>query len=364
MENDLHRSRRLDALRGVAILAVVTFHYGHAFVAARLPALSPLVNTLWVGVDLFFVLSGFLLGGILLRNREAPWYFSTFYGRRFLRIVPLYAVCVVGFFLLFRSSQSPLPLIFFVQNIQWGIAGIFGSSDEITPTWSLAVEEQFYLVLPLLIILCPPRVLPKVLLALILAAPAVRAVLHAAGYRHAAYEFMPARMDALFAGVLVAWAYRQPGLIARRRGTVLALTAAAGAVVVAIVAAGQDVLDWWMAVPGYSAVAIFFAGIVALVASGKERGGIVVWALSRAGLGAYSIYLFHMPVLGLMADYFGTWPRAIAASLAMLTLLAWACWMLIERPCIALGHRILRYYGRLAPGPDESAINGLAITLG
>ncbi len=133
MENDLHRSRRLDALRGVAILAVVTFHYGHGFVAARLPALSPLVNTLWVGVDLFFVLSGFLLGGILLRNREAPWYFSTFYGRRFLRIVPLYAVCVVGFFLLFRSSQSPLPLIFFVQNIQWGIAGIFGSSDRSRP---------------------------------------------------------------------------------------------------------------------------------------------------------------------------------------------------------------------------------------
>ena len=287
MENDLHRSRRLDALRGVAILAVVTFHYGHGFVAARLPALSPLVNTLWVGVDLFFVLSGFLLGGILLRNREAPWYFSTFYGRRFLRIVPLYAVCVVGFFLLFRSSQSPLPLIFFVQNIQWGIAGIFGSSDEITPTWSLAVEEQFYLVLPLLIILCPPRVLPKVLLALILAAPAVRAVLHAAGYRHAAYEFMPARMDALFAGVLVAWAYRQPGLIARRRGTVLALTAAAGAVVVAIVAAGQDVLDWWMAVPGYSAVAIFFAGIVALVA--WARSAATSWCGRYRGPGSAPI---------------------------------------------------------------------------
>src|SRR5258708_38376677 len=82
------RVGQLDGLRGVAVGLVVLFHYGSAITGSRL--LLPIISRGWVGVDLFFVMSGFLIGGIVVANRDAVNFYSVFYLRRFLRIFPLY----------------------------------------------------------------------------------------------------------------------------------------------------------------------------------------------------------------------------------------------------------------------------------
>jgi peptidoglycan/LPS O-acetylase OafA/YrhL len=138
----------------------------------------------WSGVDLFFVLSGFLIGGILLDARSSPRYFQTFYLRRAYRILPLYFL-VIGLSLLPHllaqfsvaraAHTTPLPLPWlsyatFTQNFWMAYLGVFGPSG-MGITWSLAIEEQFYLSIPLLIRNVRPRNLMIVLLMVIPARP-------------------------------------------------------------------------------------------------------------------------------------------------------------------------------------------------
>src|SRR5262245_52627749 len=132
------RSEPLDAIRGLAISLVIACHY---FDFDRGVA----------GVDLFFVLSGYLIGGMLLDSREQPAYFSSFYGRRAFRILPLYWLLLVivppahwGYYL------------FFAQQIPWMQSG-YPVHEPSFVTWSLAIEEQFCLILPGLIYWLPHR---------------------------------------------------------------------------------------------------------------------------------------------------------------------------------------------------------------
>src|SRR5665213_604282 len=160
------RIPELDGLRGMAILLVMVGHY---FSVPGVGAVS-LLNGYWfrlgwTGVDLFFVLSGFLIGGILLDARGSSNYFKTFYARRFFRIIPLYYAWILLYVVLApvvrmffsdrigpvqRVDGSILAHLFFLQNfhefLKSGASFWWFSS-----TWSLAVEEQFYLVAPLLV---------------------------------------------------------------------------------------------------------------------------------------------------------------------------------------------------------------------
>src|SRR5260370_19570686 len=161
------RIPELDGIRGIAIGMVLI---AHCFAIVSRPgsalayALVPL-RLDWTGVDLFFVLSGFLIGGILLDARESSNYFRVFYTRRFFRIVPIYAVLLVcaGFTIylsdarIFRRYEEMLTgrlpwwyFLTFAQNIGMSIHKVWGTFP-LGVTWSLAVEEQFYLTLPLLI---------------------------------------------------------------------------------------------------------------------------------------------------------------------------------------------------------------------
>src|SRR5260370_30220392 len=112
---------------------------------------------MWSGVDLFFVLSGFLIGGILMDSKDSPTYYRTFYLRRIHRIFPLYylmiGLFVVGNLLLpnaflFASPIPAWPFLFFLQNIGFGFTHAHARA---AVPWSLAVEEQFYLLLPLVV---------------------------------------------------------------------------------------------------------------------------------------------------------------------------------------------------------------------
>src|SRR5919199_5329472 len=205
------RYPELDGLRGIAILMVVAYHYD----------LAPFLS----GVDLFFVLSGFLLGGILLDKQEAPNYFKAFYVRRFCRILPLYFVCVLVFLILLPLTLGwlfgdpfemllgySLPLwtyFTFTHNFAMAQLGGWGTLW-LGHTWSLAVEEQFYLFLPFFLRYFSREKLPYLLVGLILSAPLLRAFLYEF-HPHgdlAFYVLMPCRVDALLLGVLCAYVIR------------------------------------------------------------------------------------------------------------------------------------------------------------
>jgi peptidoglycan/LPS O-acetylase OafA/YrhL len=176
---------------------VVVFHYleqqGAVAGGGLTSILQRAVQMGWSGVDLFFVLSGFLIGGILVDARNSPSYFKTFYTRRFFRIIPIYylwilayvvLVGVAGSFLRAHSNSGVItapgmPIyaqFFFLQNLMvFPFAGLAGAW--FGHLWSLAVEEQFYLVSPLVVRLLSTRMLTIFLACLIAAVPLLRVVL-------------------------------------------------------------------------------------------------------------------------------------------------------------------------------------------
>src|SRR6186997_1549382 len=176
----------LDGLRGIAIVLVMLHHFTYLRPTSGIDAL--IGNVLffgWTGVDLFFVLSGFLITGILLDTRNSRRYFTTFYARRTLRIFPLYylilfiALVVLPKFpavdrvLIGQDELIDLP----PQWPYWLYLTNFSIADRgwvhgwVDVGWSLAIEEQFYLVWPLVIWLCPPRLVALLCAAILVAEP-------------------------------------------------------------------------------------------------------------------------------------------------------------------------------------------------
>jgi peptidoglycan/LPS O-acetylase OafA/YrhL len=369
------RTPYLDGLRGIAILMVLAAHYLYVPYS---PALHPgswflpfhrLLGVGWAGVDLFFVLSGFLLGGILLDHRAATNLFRVFYTRRACRILPVYFLFLSPFLIvpavgalpglkaLLSTGDVPVwsyPL--FIQNIVMTVKGSWGQ-QWISATWSLAVEEQFYLILPLLIRFVPLRQLPKILLGLALLAPALRCALHTwAPSIHAeigSYTLLPCRWDSLLLGVLAAWAIRDERTAAwlRQHSGFMRLGC--------LLLAGAALLLAWrsphlysipMRTLGYSVFALLFASTVLGGHFGvlpEQR--LLEWSWLR-GMGriSYAFYLLHMPVANLIfhatVGHTRTLdtPRDLAlmtVSLAASLAAAALSWKLLEKPILAFGQR-------------------------
>lgn len=336
----LARNSALDAVRGVAILQVFAWHFIAPLAAKKLGTLGRVFSLTWSGVDLFFVLSGFLIGGILIRNRAAANYFSVFYARRILRIAPLYILALAIFFSFNPGAFGPHYLGLY-QNFVWAAQDSFGPGS-IAATWSLAVEEQFYIALPLLVAFCRARYLPYVCAVLIICAPMFRLGCHIVGYPHAAYLLLPARMDALLWGVLLAWA-NSAGYQDRVKSFARTLIIPLGLAMLGLILVNRNVLDPAMSVGGCSIIALFYACVVALVAPLKGHVALPLRPLVWAGLGAYSIYLFHSMIGGASYSIFGPHPLALVAMVAGISLAAIACWKLVEAPLIAYGHSRFRY---------------------
>jgi peptidoglycan/LPS O-acetylase OafA/YrhL len=369
------RIPQLDGLRGAAILLVLVWHYFVGLPGGEASAAAGLVRRAfylsWSGVDLFFVLSGFLIGGILLDNRDAPRYFRTFYLRRALRILPVYALVLLPFLsarAFVDTSRAPglsrllggaVPgwaYVSFLQNAHAAKTGSFGA-QWMAVTWSLAVEEQFYLLLPLTLFLLPRRLVPHLCLAAAGVAVGLRAVLALDGgipARVAAYVLLPSRMDALLLGVLGAWLVRDPAWSARLAGSrrlVVGIAAVAGAGLAVASSRLTPFLDPAMITVGYSALAVFYLAI--LLASLSATAGPIHAASTFAplrGLGtiSYFVYLFHLPFLvvgHLAVRRAGPGNESAAAAAvtaaALLALLATAAlsWRYVERPLIEHGRR-------------------------
>ena len=215
--NSSERIESLDGLRGIAILLVFFCHY---VPQDRHDLLSAAARLGWVGVDLFFVLSGFLITGILVDTRESVDRFKSFYARRILRLFPVYfaavAIVIAGTHFLrgFRSWMN-VPLFFYGSNI----VALFPNADLTFPPyfncghfWSLALEEQFYTIWPFLVFFVPRRqTLIRVCLLGILATLAIRLAAACFGISlWVACLQLPARMDGLLMGALLALLVRDP----------------------------------------------------------------------------------------------------------------------------------------------------------
>ncbi|HZB83947.1 MAG TPA: acyltransferase [Rubrobacteraceae bacterium] len=350
------RYPELDGLRGIAILMVVAYHYD----------LAPFLS----GVDLFFVLSGFLLGGILLDKQEAPNYFKAFYARRFCRILPLYFVCLLVFLILLPLTLGwlfgdpfemllgdPLPLwsyFTFTHNFAMAQLGGWGTLW-LGHTWSLAVEEQFYLFLPFFIRSFSREKLPYLLIGLILSAPLLRAFLYEF-HPHgdlAFYVLMPCRADALLLGVLCAYTIRNERCLNLLRTHtkalygVLALLLAAGAALMALSSPTVHV-PLVAASYGYSWLPLVYSCFV-LIAVTEKRGLVTlatrVRPLSWLAVLAFGVFLLHMPILiifqrltsvGLLPQVGSHYIIPLGAFLLTL-MLASISWMFFERRIVAWG---------------------------
>jgi peptidoglycan/LPS O-acetylase OafA/YrhL len=360
------RSRRipeLDGLRGVAILLVLCWHVVPTIAADASPAVQHVARSLirygWSGVDLFFVLSGFLLGGILLDHRSSSRYFKTFYVRRFCRILPLYYVMValfVGFRLvghpstldwLFTPSMPLTSYFVFLQNFAMARADTSGA-QWLGPTWSLAVEEQFYLALPVLIRVVPRRFLSYASALAAVAAVGVRAALYL-GSPHgfaAAYMLMPARADALMLGVLAALAVRDRRIRAfceRRRGVLYGMVGTLSLGVLGMAFGHELVGSPGMVLFGYSLLALLYVTVLVLAVTVREDELVGRLLRSRplrsTGVLAYGLYLMHLPVVGLTSLVVG--PQSLVGAVALVAtfLLAWLSWKYFEEPFVRRGHR-------------------------
>jgi peptidoglycan/LPS O-acetylase OafA/YrhL len=212
----------LDGIRGLAVLGVMAEHYEIRDWPWRAGFQSPVWHAIQlggVGVDLFFVLSGFLITGILLDTRSRSDYFRTFMLRRALRIFPLYYAALVVIFVLvpltlpaeFPGTPDAVQLWYwsYLVNFLLAAKGWAAGAPLGAHFWSLAVEEQFYLFWPLLVWLCSRRILAFVCVTCVIGALALRIWAFDLGADHlVSYTLMPMQMDNLAIGALGALAVR------------------------------------------------------------------------------------------------------------------------------------------------------------
>ena len=356
------RIAQLDGLRGIAVSLVVLFHYGAGFPAGSM--LDAIASRGWIGVDLFFVMSGFLIGGIVIANKNTGNLLLVFYTRRFLRIFPLYyaLLAAVGILALLHPMPDLRNLAFYALYTQNNLFGLTGDpgSPWLQPTWSLAIEEQFYLILPAIVLLTSPKSLKVTLVAGIVAAFFLRVL----GYlipvkdpQAFALFLTPCRCDGLFYGVLLAILIRD-GVAPR---LIKLLYVGFGLCIVGFVATsgGNSVLF---------AVALSLLGpafFCAVALSIVHRDGPIAWVtqirmLRWLGIRTYAIYLFHMPALMVARGVFKAAANhssglSVFPALALTLFGAAASWRFVEAPLIRFGHRT-KYENAAKPivsAPDE-----------
>lgn len=346
--NTLDRRRDLDGLRGVAVLMTVFLHYVARGGFVSPPSFAPLARLLdsfWSGVDIFFVLSGFLIGGIILDNGRAQNFWQAFYVRRALRILPVALLAIAFSYALLpalppsvlaKVSVPPYAYLLFINNFWTSAGGV--AYPALGPMWSLAIEQQYYLIAPAFMLFAAPRIRNIALLAIVLISPLLR-IWHP-GF--SGWDFTLFRLDGFAAGMLVAVLVRdprfaQPGVRSRKTIRIVAAT-----LVAAAAAFGTSTVKEKVAL-GVSLNSLATAG--AIVYLHFNRGSSLSAALSWRGLvtmGKYSyfIYLMHVPLLVLMLLLPAVpwvWKPVLAFGACLPA--AAASWRFIESPLMRLAKR-------------------------
>jgi len=363
----------LDGLRGLAVLMVLLYHYRF-----ELTGNGPLERSVrwlfgfgWSGVDLFFVLSGFLITGILLDSREAPNYFSSFYARRALRIFPLYYLSLIVAFTvapaLLPGTAAGLPpfsdrLWFFGYIQNWlGVPQVPWPRFMIH-YWSLGVEEQFYFVWPLVIFSLSSRRVLQVIGAVCVFSFVLRCGLLAGHVDPSLiYRNTLARMDALLMGAACAFLVRNKTWVERLRSRTRLFVLAPLAVFICL-RPFQDV-HWLEKSVGFTAVGLSYAAfLMAVVLTTGQRSPLQSFFTNRfmmkLGKYSYGIYVWHLLVIQLVkrAELLTlktipsgvlNIPFLIAATIAV----GMCSYAVIERPFL----RLKRYFEAASPRYQKAA---------
>jgi len=305
----------LDGLRGLAVLAVIAVHANVLFGGETLAGgagavVARVLGAGWVGVDLFFCLSGFLITRLLWQARTGKHYFRNFYARRGLRIMPLYYAFVGAVFLLvYRLPMAPHRLsasdissvVLYANNFQYAVTG--AAVPHLGHFWSLAVEEHFYLLWPLAVRLLTRRRLMQLCLAGTGLSLLLRLAMVAGGaWPYSAYLMTPCRLDGLLLGALVALAVEDGADHARLRRRLRVAALPAGAVLAAIVVWNREFSARPYGADLRLTVTVGITALAVLLALAVERAvhGAGWWPrllknrwLQAAGRYSYAMYVCH-----------------------------------------------------------------------
>jgi len=312
---DLHkRIPALDGLRGIAILAVFFRHYAGGLektaTSTALHILGMLFNFGWSGVDLFFVLSGFLITGILFDTQGKPGYYKNFYARRLLRIFPPYYLLAAIYLALtpLLAAHWKWGQLSFLVYLGYPLALIWPALAEVSPSvhithlWSLCAEEQFYLIWPWTIAkLRTSRAILRVCLALAIATLLFRIAICVTGWVDITWthDFLGCRMDALAIGAAIAIAVRGP-LENRlmKWAPIIFPLAAVSVIAICLFRRTTDHSDPAIATIGFTLIALAYGALIVLAlrhGTWLERL-LSTRVLRLFGKYSYAMYLFDFPL--------------------------------------------------------------------
>lgn len=327
----------LDGLRGIAVLMVFCIHYGDLSTSpsAVLRFAGLIKGGGWMGVDLFFVLSGFLITGILFETCRNPGYFRNFYMRRALRLFPVFygtALVLILLTPLFHYHWRGMQIwyLFYGANIvqlyDLNLAQV--GPFKLMHIWSLALEEQFYMVWPLVVFLVADRrKLIGIAALIMLVAPVVRLILLQMDVKPLAiYYLLPTRMDGFAVGAgLALWLKQVDPVRLAKPARIIVSTGVLILMTLAATRGNLKFTDPWMIGIGYSTLAFTFAALLVLVL--QPRGlmkTVFTWKVLRFyGLISYGFYVYHELIHDLTKPIYTAYLRGLhSATVAGLAYIA------------------------------------------
>jgi peptidoglycan/LPS O-acetylase OafA/YrhL len=353
---------QLDAIRGLAIALVILHNQSSVFPSLHL---ERLFANGWMGVDLFFVLSGFLITGILIDTRQSEGYFKNFYARRFLRIWPLYYSLIAFMFVIVPLLGPSEARTVFEKSSPWWAYPLFlqnflvpnptNAAGPLAVTWSLAIEEQFYLVWPWVVRYCSLAQVRRVAIFVICVSPALRLYLSFHGVNLYANVFC--RLDGLMAGALLALVVRSdtflPSRFVRRAWMVLAFA-------VPLAFATEAVNARWIV---FSLSAVASASFVYLALFSPQawlQSALTNRFMVYTGTISYGLYLLHKIPFDMAKTFHADRHPLLALPilLAACYVMAALSWTLLEKPFL----RLKRYF-EAKPAASGRANRDFALTL-
>lgn len=366
-----HNTRvpELDGMRGLAILMVLVFHILEVASPLTKNSVVIFINRLagvgWMGVDIFFVLSGFLITSILLNTRSQPRYFTNFYARRILRIFPLYFVIVGGIFIFLpllapdtaANTQGSWPyFVLYLQN--WLVIPLLNLGKFpalVGPSWSLAIEEQFYLIWPALVFVLSRRKMGFLMAGLLAFSLVLRVLIVHFDTTHKyvvhfLYFSTITRFDGFAVGALLALAFqseRWKPVVSRFAWPVLGVMS----LVVATIFITSDKVspldkNYYLNTWGFTLIALAAGALLTVITTGPPQSPFSRIFRSRAlsffGKYSYAMYLIHYPITLLLfkaldfgeRDNLRIWLIFVVASFALTILGSLLTWHLIEKPAL------------------------------